>query len=203
MVSTKLEEKTILDWKEKLRPYICPFEDILNEIGERKSVFDIGCGQGGLLLLCANKLRPTKIAGIEINKELVNRAQKTLSGIEIPSFISIYDGYKIPNEVSEYDVITMIDVLHHIPQNRQLLFIDQLIMKMRKGTKLVVKDIDAKDHLVYFNKLHDLIISKEHSHEIGWKDFEEYLAKKGIKIESSFKKNVFVYPHFFVTGKKV
>lgn len=197
------KKEIILDLKEKLRPYICPFDDILNEIGKGESIFDIGCGQGGLLLLCANNLHPTKIAGIEIRKELVHRAQKNLGDVKIPSFISIYDGNNIPDEVSKYSVITMIDVLHHIPQNRQLSFVSQLIMKMNKGSKLVVKDIDASDFCVYFNKLHDLIISQEHSHETNWKDFEKYLSKKGMKIESSFKKRVFVYPHFFVTSRKV
>lgn len=196
------DKNIVLDLKEKLRPYICPYEEILHEIGENKSIYDIGCGQGGLLSLCADKLHPTKLAGIEIDEELIQRAQRKFRNTEVPISLKVFDGVNIPNEISDYDVITMIDVLHHIPQSQQFPFLDQLISKMGKDSKLLIKDIDAKDPLVTFNKLHDLLVSRQISHEINWKDLEEYLKSKGMEIESSFKKRVAVYPHFFLTAKK-
>jgi len=36
---------------------------------------------------------------------------------------------------------------------------------MRKGGQFVLKDIDASSPLVYFNKLHDLILNKQYPHE--------------------------------------
>lgn len=175
-LSNPQEEKKdrILDLKEKLRPYICPYEEILKEIGEGQSVLDVGCGQGGLLQLCARELNPTKLGGIEIKEELILRAQRNLENSGVQVSLHVFDGKTIPDEISEYDVVTMIDVLHHIPPKQQLPFLEQLVEKMKPGAKLVLKDIDGNSPWVVMNKMHDLLISGNISHEPIPDELEAY-----------------------------
>ena len=184
------------------RPYICPFDDILNNIPHYISLFDIGCGAGSFLSLVANFNKPSKIAGIEISENLINDAKSLLSKFDIEQHIYKYDGDSIPNEISEYDYVSMIDVYHHIPPAIQVDFMYQLYSKMKPGAILVFKDIDKASPFVLMNKLHDLVLSSEVGNEISFKYAIDLFHKIGFEIVHTDKKQTFVYPHYTIFAKK-
>lgn len=184
------------------RPYICPFDEILKEVGYGKSVFDIGCGSGMFLSLCAEYIKPKKLAGIEIQNNLVDNSKSLLSKYKMPVSLKVFDGKSIPQEISDYDVITMIDVLHHIPVDEQISFLKGVIKKMKKGSNLIIKDINKDNLLVFFNKLHDLIFSKQIGNEIGFVKLRSILDQESVEIISYFEKTVLVYPHYFISLRK-
>src|SRR5690554_7157609 len=123
------------------RPYVCPFDDILNYMDNEKSVFDFGCGSGMLLSLIDEYKMPTKLGGCEITEELVKNANEVIAAKGKESKVYLFDGHSIPEEISNYDYITMIDVLHHIPKKNQLEFLKQLVGKMKVGSEFILKDI--------------------------------------------------------------
>jgi len=170
------------------RPYICPFDDVLKEVGMNKSIFDIGCGSGMFLCLCAEFLSPKKLGGIEISNKLVSNARTILSGYKVPVTIKTYDGKFVPDNIKDYDTVTLIDVLHHIPTDLQLNFLVDLIGKLSNGTKLIIKDIDLDSKFVIFNKLHDKIFSGEESMELSATSLKEILVEKGIKLKICIRK---------------
>lgn len=61
------------------RPYVCPFDDILNYLDNNKSVFDFGCGSGMLLSLIDAYKTPTRLGGCEISQELVDNANAIIA----------------------------------------------------------------------------------------------------------------------------
>lgn len=198
------------------RPYMCPFDDVLFECGTEKSIFDIGCGSGMFLSLCAELLSPIKLGGVDINDKLISNTRSILSGYNIPLDVKRYDGNTIPKEIYDYDVVTIIDVLHHIPKNRQIEFLRNLIKYLRKGTKIIIKDIDADDKFVYFNKLHDFIISRERSEEISLAKLLNVFNAKvvteehsnvdritTVRIDTVKKRRMLVYPHYLVVLYKI
>lgn len=192
------------------RPYMCPFDDILLECETKKSIFDIGCGSGMFLSLCAEFLNPSKLGGIEISDKLISNTKSILSDYDIPLNIKKYDGKRFPKEIHDYDIVTIIDILHHIPKDYQIKFLEDLIEKVKKGTKIIIKDINADSKLVYFNKLHDLIFSGEKSEEISLKKLLEILNnKKGsdyignVRVETVNKRRMFLYPHYLVVLYKL
>jgi len=81
------------------RPYICPFDDLLNNIPHGVSLFDVGCGAGSFLSILSNFNKPSKIAGIEIADHLINDARSILSKFNIEQHIYKYDGNTIPDEI--------------------------------------------------------------------------------------------------------
>lgn len=184
------------------RPYICPFDDLLNNIPHGVSLFDVGCGAGSFLSILSNFNKPKKIAGIEISDHLINDARSLLSKFDIEQHIYKYDGNTIPNEISEYDFVTMIDVYHHIPQKIQIEFMHQLYAKMKKGSVLILKDINNASPFVYMNKLHDLVLSSEIGHEISHSFAMKMLKDIGFEILKTDKKLMFVYPHYTIYAKK-
>ena len=178
------------------RPIICPFNQLLSLIEPNIKIFDIGCGSGQFALLLAEYKSPQALGGIEISDNLINNAKQLLSEYNsINLNFSSYDGKTIPDAIKEYDIITMIDILHHIPQKAQEKFLNEIYTKMKKDTVLLLKDINASSLLVYFNKLHDLVLSGKSGHEIKYHKLKKIIDKIGFKIIFEAKKIVLWYPH--------
>ncbi len=184
------------------RPYICPFDDILNKIPNNTSIFDIGCGSGSFLSLVSNFTAPQKIGGIEISEHLIENAKQLLAKFKIEQHIYKYDGSNIPNEIVDFDIISMIDVYHHIPVAFQVSFMKELYSKMKPGSTLIFKDINQANPLVIMNKLHDLLLSSEIGHEISFKNAQNLLKDLGFVILEKSKRTMLFYPHFTIYARK-
>lgn len=184
------------------RPYICPFDDLLNKISKDSSIFDIGCGSGSFLSLITNFTSPKKIGGIEISEHLIENAKQLLAKFNVEQHIYKYDGSNIPDEIVDFDIISMIDVYHHIPLDYQVSFMKQLYSKMKPGSTLIFKDINLANPLVIMNKLHDLLLSSEVGHEISFKNAQHLLEDIGFKIIEKSKKTMLFYPHFTLYAQK-
>ncbi len=73
------------------------------------------------------------------------------------------------------------------------------IANCAKALPFVFKDIDAEAlPWVYFNKMHDLILSREIGNEWKAQRFLEYAKKLGFKVLHFSKQRTIVYPHFTV-----
>lgn len=186
------------------RPYVCPFDDLLNYIPEKSSVFDIGCGSGMLLSLIAAFKKPEKLGGCEISRRLVDNANEVLAKENKDTKVYYFDGETIPDEVKDFSYITMIDVLHHIPKGKQFAFLEQLVDKMSKSSELIIKDIKGESVLSYWNKIHDLMLAGEIGNELNSKKLKNYLEESlPLKLVSSSSRRMLLYPHFTLIFKKV
>lgn len=185
------------------RPYICPFDDILNSLPNNLSLFDVGCGSGSFLSIINEFKSPTKLAGVEISNDLVENAKSLFKSKNIQTDIYKYDGTNIPEQLNEYDYVSMIDVFHHIPPAVQDAFMLQLFQKMKSNSTLIFKDIDKSSIFVLFNKLHDLLLSSEIGNEISVKRASDLLKKAGFTIESVSTRQMLVYPHYTIIAKKL
>ena len=103
------------------RPYNCPFNEIMNLIPDNSSVFDVGCGNGQFLFLVEKFCNVLKLMGIEISGKLVDVCNQQILDQGITNMRVVkYNGKNFPEELSAYNVITMIDVFHHVPKSMQL-----------------------------------------------------------------------------------
>lgn len=204
-LSSKNSDTSFIDTlKIVYRPYICPFDELLDYVGNDKNIFDIGCGSGQFCALVSEFTNAEVIFGIEVSKKLVSNAHllnQTIKGNKQIHFES-YNGITIPEEIIKYDVVYLIDVLHHIPVKNQIPFLKEIHSKMEIGSKLILKDIDAAHPFVFFNKLHDIIFSREIGNELSLKKVELIAQELSFKILESRKKRVFLYPHYFLILEK-
>jgi 2-polyprenyl-3-methyl-5-hydroxy-6-metoxy-1,4-benzoquinol methylase len=184
------------------RPFICPFDQLLDQIPKRSAVFDLGCGSGSLLSLINHFRDPAKLGGIEITNQLVENARLLLSSANIPVSINPYDGVSIPEEIGEYNVVTMIDVFHHIPPSIQTDFFSQLYRKMGNNSILIFKDIDASSPFVYANKLHDMLLAGEIGNEWKAGAITKKMEEVGFKCSKTEYKHMIVYPHYTIVARK-
>lgn len=203
-LSTTTADATFLQkLKIRYRPYVCPFNELLEYAEGASSVYDVGCGSGQFAALVANFTNVKDIYGIEIDDHLVNNANEInqrFAGKKMG--FATFDGTTIPDNIKKYDLIYMIDVYHHIPTAIRDDFMRQLYSKMKPGAKLMLKDIDGSSPFVPCNKLHDLIFAQEFSHEIGFNKARGLLTSIGFKELEARKKRTFVYPHYFILAQK-
>lgn len=186
------------------RPYICPFAELLNYIDEDEKVFDIGCGSGQFLLLVAEFFNPKLIGGVEVSKTLLENSRKLLSQYKprVNIELYLYNGTDLPDQIKNYNIITLIDVFHHLPVNQRNVFLGKLHEKMSPGATLILKDIDASNPLVFGNKVHDYLLSGERSKEISMYEMQITLNNAGFALIESVKKTTLWYPHFWFICKK-
>lgn len=185
------------------RPLICPFHELLALIPQGASVFDLGCGAGAFLRLVAETRSPVSLGGIEISSTLIDNARELLSHWPGKQRLESYDGGTIPDWIVQYDYVTLIDVLHHIPAIRQESFLTMLHAKMKPGSKLILKDIDAgRRILVLFNKLHDFVVAREIGHELSAQHVHALAASIGFETCPPHMTRMWVYPHFTLICEK-
>ncbi len=186
------------------RPYICPLGDLLDILPEKAAVFDIGCGNGMFLSLVSKFKYPHLLGGIEISDTLISNAKRVLQeNTSISTTLTTFNGKDIPETVSLYNYIFLIDVLHHVPKQDQVTFLQEIYNKMAPGTKLVLKDIDAgQPILTSFNKLHDFVCAGEIGNEMVAETAEQELKKIGFITSSLTKKRMLVYPHYTIICQK-
>lgn len=189
--------------KVSYRPLISPFDSLINELQSTTSIFDIGCGSGQFALLLAEFTHVKKIGGIEIEQKLVTNAIELLKPFrnKLDYRFDTFDGKTLPS-LSGYEVILLIDVLHHVPAREQLDFLQSIFNVMEKGSLLIIKDIDASSPFVYFNKMHDLIFASEIGNEWKLKKLIDALIKIGFKVTQVEKKQIYVYPHYTIKLEK-
>ena len=186
------------------RPYICPFDELLRLIPKEASVFDIGCGSGQFALLIAEYSAPKKIKGVEIDAKLVTNAHALLAPYTTNTTFHFeqYNGTDIPEDIADYNIVTMIDVGHHIPRHQQVQFFTQLYARMSSGSRLIYKDINASSPLVYMNKLHDLFLAGEIGNELSQHNTKKLFEQIGFTITHESAKRLWWYPHFTLIATK-
>lgn len=199
----KISTNYINKLKIAYRPLICPFEDLVNYVKPGDNVCDIGCGSGQFCLLLAEFTGAGSLYGLEIDENLCVNANRLLAKYKDVSFnFDKYDGINFPDRVANSDIIFLIDVLHHVPKNAQDQFLHNLIGKMRKGARLIIKDMDGGSPLVYFNRLHDLIFSGEVGKELPSDRVIANIQSERLHIVSHQKRTMYVYPHYTIVATK-
>lgn len=186
------------------RPMICPLDELLKLVKPGSRVFDIGCGSGQFCLLVAGFTQAAAIGGIEISTSLIKNARQLLSEYSTKTnvYFETYDGSHVPDLIADYDLVFMIDVVHHIPRSQLPAFFKQLASKMSPNAQLVVKDIDAASPWVLGNKLHDLAISGQKGDEWKAAELKNLVENCGFRTVSFTGRRILWYPHFTLELQK-
>jgi 2-polyprenyl-3-methyl-5-hydroxy-6-metoxy-1,4-benzoquinol methylase len=115
---------------------------------------DIGCGDGSITVEIGRQLQLEKVCGIDCE----SFAGKDIQPIELPNDIEfdhrVYNGVEIPYEENTFDLITMMQVFHHVERPAELL---QNIHKVLKKDGLVILREHYKE-----NEIDSLFFRLEH-----------------------------------------
>lgn len=86
----------------------------------RRSVLEIGAGEGSILKRLSELDFGEELYGLEISSTGVKTIQN--KGIQRLVECSLYDGYHIPYEDNKFDIVIMSHVVEHLEHPRQLLY---------------------------------------------------------------------------------
>jgi 2-polyprenyl-3-methyl-5-hydroxy-6-metoxy-1,4-benzoquinol methylase len=165
------------------RPYICPFEPIFSRVPKGASVLDVGCGVGALLIGMALEGRVARGIGCDVSAGAVETAKTAAeeAGLSNLSFMTIRDVADAPQ--GPFDVVTVVDVMHHVPPAAQRAFFSGCARRVRPGGMLIYKDMAEKplwNNL--FNRLHDAVVARQWINYVPLAMVREWAAADGLEV---------------------
>ncbi len=185
----------------RLRPYICPFEELLRRLPPGSSVLDVGCGVGIMSALAAGPGQARSVSGFDISQRAIEIAR----GVAIPgagsmTFHALPAG-EYPS--GQFDVVLCIDVLHHVPPAAQWDFLRRVLDRVTSGGLLLVKDISPQPWWkALANRLHDLIMARQWVHYRHERDVATKLRELGIDVIEESRLDRLWYSHYLVCCRK-
>ena len=144
-----------------LRPFICPFGPILSSVPTGASVLDVGCGNGLVLALMSRFRGIARGVGVELSARALDAARKISSHASLPlSFVEASTLDKWP--VESFDVVSMIDVLHHVPIAFREEFVSAALSRVAENGRFIYKDMaSAPWWRVLWNATHDIVMARQ------------------------------------------
>ncbi|MEM6857736.1 MAG: class I SAM-dependent methyltransferase [Pseudomonadota bacterium] len=182
----------------KYRQRIAPFDAILSvlEVGKRYDVLDIGGGEGLLLWLFAKSGYLNRGLCVDANPKNIavgTRAFLRLdeSAIKLSCTSSI-DGW--PDD--KFDIVSMIDVMHHVPPALHRDFITEACARVKDGGMLIYKDM-ADEPLLFAaaNRLHDLVLARDWITYAPIEEVCSFAAECGLTLKEAKDMRTLWYAH--------
>jgi len=173
--------------KAALRPLILPLDKISQSLKDISfsSVLDVGCGSGIFLREIKDRYSPKTLRGVDL--------PETLHKCEHNIVITHPDKLQIDEK---FDLITFIDVLHHV-KDKEAFLNDYINRHLQKGGYVLIKEMRPDNLLCkLFNRFHDLISAREIISEISEKEVLDYF--RSYEVISENRNRVFLYDHYWI-----
>jgi 2-polyprenyl-3-methyl-5-hydroxy-6-metoxy-1,4-benzoquinol methylase len=183
---------------QRYRPYICPFEALIPEVPKGATVLDIGCGGGLFLgLVDAVGLKPDG-TGFDVSRPAIALAKDMAA--EAKNAGARLDFQRLdadaPWPEGQYDVVAMIDVIHHVPPSAQEEVIRRASAKVKPGGVFLYKDMVKRPlWRAAANRLHDLVLARQWIHYVPVGNVEKWAKDEGLKLDRSEAINRLWYGH--------
>lgn len=128
---------------------------------------DFGCSYGTFLNKLKNK-NIERMVGVDISEKVIKKGQQFFSGFDL---IKINNASKLPFDDHSFNSITILDVLEHVYEQKELLAELNRVLKI--GGKLIVtvpgkyffSFLDMGNYKFQFPKLHRWFYCLSHSRE--------------------------------------
>jgi SAM-dependent methyltransferase len=196
--------RRIMSW----RPYICPFDRLVEYVPEVCSILDLGCGAGlflGLLAATGRRIRgvgfDTSTGAIDAARHMAIRVRSL--GFEADLRFEHLD-LRAPWSEGAFDVVSMIDVMHHVPLAHRRSALERASAAVRAGGLLLYKDIgDRPQWRATANRVHDLLMSHEWVRYTPCSEVETWAASGGLELLVSERINYLWYGHDLRLFRKI
>jgi 2-polyprenyl-3-methyl-5-hydroxy-6-metoxy-1,4-benzoquinol methylase len=168
-------------------------------------VLDIGCGSGLLLNMIAALGVEFQGVGIDVSRRAIEAATAaTRHASQWKAKLAFYEFRKMEDARNEpFDVVFLIDVMHHIPPTDQFEFFDWAISQVRNGGILVYKDMCCRPWWrAQANRLHDLLVARELVTHVPIKRVEDWARSRGLDITHREDIYRFWYGHELMVAQR-
>jgi 2-polyprenyl-3-methyl-5-hydroxy-6-metoxy-1,4-benzoquinol methylase len=173
---------------QRLRPFICPFDELIARVPVGSSVLDVGCGAGLFLGLLSAMRKISYGRGFDSSPQAINAAQ-VMAFCARRSRSSfgrlIFDQRNItePWGNDQFDVVSIIDVMHHVHPAMQRSLLDLAIARIKPGGLLLYKDMVCRPlWRATANRLHDLLLARQWVHYAPIAEIESWATNAGLEL---------------------
>lgn len=182
------------------RILICPFERLIPMVPAGASVLDVGCGAGLFLALLAGSARGVIGVGFDTSHRAIDVARRMTEQVRLKGREANLRFFRL--DVTEpwpeglFDVVSLVDVLHHIPPAHQKSVVEQAVKKVKPGGVLLYKDMADKPAFhAWMNRLHDMVVAKQWIHYLPLHHVDEWAGELGLDLTHGESLTRFWYHH--------
>lgn len=185
----------------RLRPFVCPFERLLELMPERGSFLDIGCGVGIVGVLLAHSRRARRIVGIDVSRRAIAVADRAL----LPDttervFKTVNAADTWPQE--RFDAVLCIDVLHHVPSAEQRAFVGRMA-RLDFADAIYFKDVSPRPRWKWWaNRLHDLFVSGDRVRARDEGEVKRWFEEEGLEVAGPRRLDLLWYSHYLLIVRR-
>jgi 2-polyprenyl-3-methyl-5-hydroxy-6-metoxy-1,4-benzoquinol methylase len=183
---------------QSLRPYICPFGEVLDLVPQHSRVLDVGCGSGVFLLLLASLGRIASGRGFDVSRDAIRAAQQASAAVPKEAGLTFEErAIEAGIPQGDWGVVSVIDVIHHVPPAHQAAFVKALCEAVPPGARLIVKDMVATPRWrALANRVHDLLLARQWVHHVAPVAVEQWVAGSGLRCIHRSSTNMLWYGHW-------
>jgi cyclopropane fatty-acyl-phospholipid synthase-like methyltransferase len=183
-----------------LRPYICPFDRLIDYIPEGSHVLDVGCGAGLFLGLLAGTGRRFRGVGFDASAGAVREACAMGALLESRGTAAKlkfeHRDVRAGWPEGSFDVVSIIDVMHHVPLDHRRSVIERCHAALAPGGLLIYKDIGHRPRWrATSNRVHDLLMAREWVRYTPLRQVEAWTRELGMEVRHSERINCLWYGH--------
>jgi len=164
-------------------------------------MLDVGCGVGLMTVLLAQLGKVKHAIGIDTS----HRAIYTARAAVIPHDCDVrfqYLSKDAPWPDEEFDTIVCIDVLHHVPLEKQRGFVARL-MQVGQRSRVIFKDVSPRPFWkALANIAHDLLISQQWIYIQDEEEVKEWFQDAGFSIIVHRRLDMLWYSHYLLVAEK-
>ncbi|CAA7621814.1 bifunctional 2-polyprenyl-6-hydroxyphenol methylase/3-demethylubiquinol 3-O-methyltransferase UbiG [Magnetospirillum sp. UT-4] len=185
------------------RPRICPFHVLVEAVPPGATVLDVGCGGGLFLALLAGSGRIARGVGFDAAAAAIDLARRAAARLPegMLEFHHRNVGENWPDGL--FDVVSVIDLLHHVPESARPQVIAEAAARVRPGGMLLVKDMaEGPFPYVLASLVHDLVLARQWVSFPKRADILAWAAQAGATLESERIDTMLWYRHHLFVFRK-
>ena len=183
---------------QKLRPFICPFGRLIEQVPPGSMVLDVGCGAGLFLGLLAADHRIVRGVGFDSSTTAIALANRMRANVPREVSLEFVVANAIDSWPAEehFDVVSLVDVMHHIPRALQSRVLSYAIDRVRPGGLLLYKDMALHPRWrAWCNQAHDLLLARQWIHHVPIGQVERQAAAAGLHVAARGSATRLWYAH--------
>ena len=181
------------------RPFICPFDELIKHVPQGSRVLDIGCGGGLFLALLAATGRIREGVGFDFSERAIAAGRRMNKRLGADNPVSLDFQLKTVNDPwpeGLFDVVSLVDVVHHVPPHSQSAVIQRALSKLSPGGRFVYKDMCRKPlWRNASNRLHDLVLARQWIYYFPVEQVEHLATAHGLRLIESKDITILWYGH--------
>jgi 2-polyprenyl-3-methyl-5-hydroxy-6-metoxy-1,4-benzoquinol methylase len=184
-------------YKQGFRPYICPLHVLIDFIPKNGTLLDVGCGAGLFIALLARLGRIESGVGFDADHQAIRAAQSVARSFPNPArFCFEQRDVHEPWPDKCFDIVCLIDVLHHVPPRQQADLIALAAEHVSPGGVFLYKDMVRRPRWrAWANRAHDLLLARQWINYAGISDVILWATSAGLRLDHRGDLNMLWYGH--------